>query len=92
MKMEKLTPLFIPVSHIRLCETGLSGPVLALRGQQHVGDFADVDGLGDLQAGDVLTVRRRIARRSRPPQIKIPDMPLTDQEKRAKRYSRNKTT
>jgi len=43
-----------------------------------------VDGLRDLQAADVLNVRRRIAKRSRPPQIKIPDMPLTDQEKRDK--------
>jgi hypothetical protein len=50
MEKEKLTRLFIPVSHKRLCETGLSG-------QRHVGDFADVDGLRDLQAVIVLNVR-----------------------------------
>ncbi|MCX5812478.1 MAG: hypothetical protein NT178_08030 [Proteobacteria bacterium] len=44
--------------------------------QRHVGDFADVDGLRALQAVIVLNVRWRIAKRSRPPQIKIPDMPL----------------
>jgi hypothetical protein len=38
MKMEKITPFFIPDSHKRICESGLSG-------QRHVGDFADVDGL-----------------------------------------------
>jgi hypothetical protein len=55
MKMKKLTPLFIPDSHKRICESGLSG-------QRHVGDFADVDGLRDLQAVIVLNVRWRIAR------------------------------
>jgi hypothetical protein len=55
-----------------------------LSGQRHVGNFADVDGLRDLQAEDVLNVRRKIARRSRPPQIKVSDMPLTDQEKSQK--------
>jgi hypothetical protein len=38
MKMEKFAPLFIPDSHKRICESGLNG-------LQHVGDFADVDGL-----------------------------------------------
>ncbi len=52
-----------------------------MRGQYRA-KFADVDGLQALQAADVLTVRRRIAKRSRPPQIRIPDMPLTDQEKK----------
>jgi hypothetical protein len=50
LKMNKFTPFFIPDSHKCLCESGLSGPVLALRGQRHVGDFADVDGLQALQA------------------------------------------
>ena len=51
-------------------ESGLSG-------QRHVGNFADVDGLQELQAVDVLNVRRKIAMRSRPPQIRISDMLLT---------------
>jgi len=73
MKNKKLTTFFIPNSHRRICEFGLSG-------QRHGGNFADVDGLRDLQAADVLNVRRRIASRSRPPQIRISVMPLTDQE------------
>lgn len=75
--MQKLTPFFIPDLHKQICKSGLSG-------QRHVGNFADVDGLRDLQAEDVLNVRRKIARRSRPPQIKVSDMPLTDQEKSQK--------
>jgi hypothetical protein len=60
----------------------------AWSGQRHVGDFADVDGLRELQTTDVLNVRRRIAKRSRARGthlwvIRIPDMPLPDQEKRA---------
>ncbi len=55
MKMEKLTPFFIPDSHKCICESGLSG-------QRHIGNFADVDGLRDLQAVIVLNVRWRIAR------------------------------
>ncbi len=84
IKMEKFTPLFIPYSHKCICEYGLSG-------QRHFGNFADVDGLRDLQAVIVLNVRWRIARRSRPPQINISEMPLTDQEKKAKITQEAKT-
>jgi len=38
MKMKKLTPLFIPDSHKRICESGLSG-------QRHIENDSDVDGL-----------------------------------------------
>ncbi len=79
MKIKKLTPLFIPDSHKRICESGLSGQryidTVSLRGKSSKND-SDVDG---------------IARRSRPPQMDIFNMPLTDQEKRATRCSRNKT-
>ncbi|MCX5804925.1 MAG: hypothetical protein NT010_02485 [Proteobacteria bacterium] len=82
-------PFHFPDSHKRICESGLSGQrhvgdFADVDGLQYVSDFADVDGLEALQAADVLNARRRIARRSRPPQINIPDMPLPDQEKRAK--------
>ncbi|MCX5805823.1 MAG: hypothetical protein NT010_07125, partial [Proteobacteria bacterium] len=50
----------------------------------HGSNVSDVDELLALQAGDVLNVRRRIARRSRSPQMDIAIMPVTDQEKRAK--------
>jgi hypothetical protein len=76
LKTQKFTTLFIPDSHERhkgSCESGLSR-------QRHFGNFADVDGLQALQAADVLNVRRRIARRSIPPQIRISEMPLPDQE------------
>jgi len=74
LKMNKFTPFFIPDSHKHICESGLSG-------QRHFGNFADVDGLRDLQAVIVLNVRWRIAKRSRTPQINISEMPLTDQVK-----------
>jgi hypothetical protein len=75
MKLKKLNSFFIPNSHQRegWCEFGLSG-------RRHIGNFADVDGLRDLQAVNVLNVRWRIAWRSRPPQIRISDMPSPDQE------------
>jgi hypothetical protein len=76
MKMKKLTPFFIPDSHKRICESGLSG-------QRHGSNVSDVDELLALQAGDVLNVRRRIARRSRSPQMDIAIMPLTDQVEKA---------
>ncbi len=85
MKIEKLTPFFIPDSHKRICESGLSG-------QRHIGTVSlqakssknglDVDEMQALQAGDVLNVRWKIARRSISPQINIFYMPLTDQEKK----------
>jgi hypothetical protein len=43
MKMKKLTPLFIPDSHKRICESGLSV-------QRHIKNDSDVDGLQELQA------------------------------------------
>jgi hypothetical protein len=84
---EETRPFFIPDSHKRMCESGLSG-------QRHDGNFADVDGLRDLKAEDVLNVRRRIASRSRPPQIKISVMPLSVQVKKVNKqepeqYNRN---
>jgi len=84
LKMNKFTPFLIPDSHKRICESGLCG-------QRHFGNFADVDGLRDLQAVIVLNVRWRIARRSRPPQINISDMPLTGQVKSRQNCSRSKT-
>ncbi len=91
MKMNKFTPFFIPDSHKRICESGLSGLVLAWRGQRHIENIADVDGMQELQAVIVLNVRWRIAMRSRPPQINIFDMTLTDQVKSRQNYSRNRT-
>jgi hypothetical protein len=73
LKTQKFTTFFIPNSHKRICEFGLSG-------QRHVGNGLDVDEMQALQAGDVLNVRRKIARRSISPQINISYMPLTDQE------------
>ncbi|MCX5806082.1 MAG: hypothetical protein NT010_08455 [Proteobacteria bacterium] len=73
--MKKLTPFFIPDSHKRICESGLSG-------QRHGSNVSDVDEMQALQAVGVLNVRRRIARRSRSPQMDIAIMPLTDQEKK----------
>jgi hypothetical protein len=78
MKMKKLTTFFIPDSHKRICESGLSG-------QRHGSNVSDVDELLALQVADVLNVRRRIARRSRSPQMDIAIMPLTDQEKQNKK-------
>jgi hypothetical protein len=102
--MNIFTPFFIPDSHKRICESGLSGQrhfgTVLLRGKSSK-IFADVDGLQELQAVIVLNVRWRIARRSRPPQINIfarlssqwnlTEMPLTDQVKSRQNYSRNKT-
>jgi hypothetical protein len=79
--MKKLTPFFIPDLHKRICKSGLSG-------QRHGRNASDVDEMQALQAADVLNVRRRIARRSRSPQMSIPSMPLPDQVKKAN----NKTT
>ncbi|MCX5804805.1 MAG: hypothetical protein NT010_01880 [Proteobacteria bacterium] len=64
MKNKKLTTFFIPNSHKRICEFGLSG-------QRHIENGSGVNGLQALQAVDVLNVRRRIAGRSRPPQMDI---------------------
>ena len=64
MKIKKLPFFFIPDSHKGICESGLNG-------QRHVENVSDVDGLQALQAADVLNVRRKIARRSRPPQMDI---------------------
>jgi hypothetical protein len=75
--MKKLTPFFIPNSHKCICELGMTG-------QQHGRNVSDVDKLLALQAGDVLNVRWRIAKRSRSPQMSIFSMLLTVQEKRAK--------
>ncbi len=68
-------------------ESGLSG-------RRHVGEgfiarqyratCSVLDGLQALQAEDVLNVRRKIARCSRPPKMDIPDMPLTVQENKDK--------
>jgi hypothetical protein len=44
MKIKKLTPFFIPDSHNRICESGLSG-------QRHGSNVSDVDELLALQAG-----------------------------------------
>jgi hypothetical protein len=77
MKMKKLTLYLFPDSHKRICESGLSG-------LRHVVNGSDVDELLALQAGDVLTVRRKIAGRSRSPQIDIYCMPEPVQEIRAK--------
>jgi len=41
-------------------------------------ECSGLDGLLALQAEGVLNVRRKIARRSRPPKMEIPDMPQTD--------------
>jgi hypothetical protein len=41
-------------------------------------ECSGLDGLQALQDVDVLNVRRKIARRSRPPKMNIPEMPLTD--------------
>ncbi len=76
MKMNKFTLFIIPDSHKRICESGLSG-------QRHIKNGSDVDGLQALQAVIVLNVRWRIAKRSRPPQMDIFNMPLTDQVKKA---------
>jgi hypothetical protein len=57
-----------------LCESGLSG-------RRHGRNVSDVDELQVLQTGGVLNVRRRIAGRSRSPQMDISSMPLTDKEK-----------
>jgi hypothetical protein len=76
---------FPPDSHQQMMADG--NP--AWSGQRHIGGgfiassiieqhFADVDGLQELKAADVLNVRRRIATCSRTPQIRIFDMPLTD--------------
>jgi hypothetical protein len=82
--MNKFTPFFIPDSHKRICESGLSG-------QQHIENGSGVDGLQALQAVSVLNVRWRIARRSRPPQMDIFNMLLRDQVKSRQNCSRNKT-
>jgi hypothetical protein len=113
MKMKKFTPFFIPDSHKRICESGLSGPVLAWRGRRHGSkislqatsskNVSDADELLALLTGGrnyminapsagnpraanchVGGKRRRIARRSRAPQMSISIMPLTDQEKTIK--------
>jgi hypothetical protein len=47
-------------------------------GQRHIENGSGVDGLQDLQAVSVFNVRWRIARRSRPPQMDIFNMPLTE--------------
>jgi hypothetical protein len=76
MKMEKFAPFFIQDSHNRICESWLSG-------QRHSSNVSDVDEMQALQAGDVLNVRRRIARCSRSPQMDIAAMPLPDQVEKA---------
>jgi hypothetical protein len=97
MKMKKFTPFFIPDSHKRICESGLSGPVLAWRGQRHGRNGSDGDEMQALLTGNgsiakaVLSENYTIrmlegVRRSRSPQMDIPIMPLPDQEKRAIRY------
>jgi hypothetical protein len=53
--MKELAPFFIPDSHKRICESGLSR-------YWHGRSAADVDELLALQAVGVLNVRRRIAR------------------------------
>jgi hypothetical protein len=64
LTMKKLNLFFIPDSHKRICESGLSG-------LWHIENGSDVDGLQALQAVSVLNVRWRIARRSRAPQMDI---------------------
>jgi hypothetical protein len=55
MKWKILAPFFIPDSHKRICESGLSG-------HRHGRNVSDVDEMQALQAVDVLNVRRKIAR------------------------------
>jgi hypothetical protein len=64
MKMNRLSPAFLPDSHKGICESGLSG-------QRHVENGSDLDGLQALQTVGVLNVRRRIARYSRAPKMTI---------------------
>ncbi|MCX5806188.1 MAG: hypothetical protein NT010_09015 [Proteobacteria bacterium] len=70
----KISVFLFPNSHKRVCEFGLSGLRL-------VRNDSDVDEMQALQTGGVLNVRRRIARRSRSPQISISSKPLTEQRK-----------
>jgi hypothetical protein len=101
MKIHKLYPAFLPDLHKGICESGLSGPVLAWRGERHVENGSDLDGLQALQTVGVLYVRRRIARYSRAPKMTIfrhaADRPsehidkqlLKNQNKTAKYFDKN---
>ncbi|MCX5805801.1 MAG: hypothetical protein NT010_07005 [Proteobacteria bacterium] len=75
MKMKKFAPFFIPGSHKRICESGLSG-------QRHGRNASDVDEMQALLTEDYTLRMLEGARRSRSPQMDISIMPLTDQEKR----------
>ncbi len=76
MKTQKLTAFSIPDLHKSICKSGLSG-------QRHIRNGLDVDEMQALQAGGVLNVRQRIAKRSISPQMNISYMPLPDQVKKA---------